>query len=83
MPEKNDARLRFLLLAEHAIVIAIEQPKNGFIGSFSVPVFKDLDRIAFRKVLPYPLCKFHRAVMRIIVAHKAARKTDQDVRECR
>src|SRR6202158_4915904 len=34
--EENDARLRFFLLAEEAIGIAVEQAKNGFVGGSPV-----------------------------------------------
>src|ERR1700686_796703 len=79
--EENDARLRFFLIAEDAIVIAVEQAKNGFVGGSPVAVLKDLDYVACRKVLPNALRQFHRAVARIIMALKAARKTDEDVRD--
>src|ERR1700757_1123441 len=34
--EENDARLRFFLVAEDAIVIAVEEAKNGFVGGSPV-----------------------------------------------
>ena len=81
MAEENDARLRFFLIAEDAIVIDVEQAQYCFVSSFPVAVLKDLNRVAFRKVLSNPLRKFHGSVVRIIVAHKAARKTDDDIRQ--
>src|ERR1700688_4358957 len=78
--EENDARLRFFLITEDAIVIAVEQAKNGLVGGSPATVLKDLDYVACRKVLPNSLRKLHRPVARTITALKAARKTDEDIR---
>ena len=61
-------------------MIAVEQAKDGFVSSFPVAVLKDLNRVAFRKIKSNPPREFHGSVVRIIVAHKAARKTDEDIR---
>src|ERR1700686_2983727 len=81
--EENDARLRFFLIAEDAIVIAVEQAKNGVVGGFPVAVLKDLDYVAWRKVPSNSWGKPHRPVAQTIVALKAARKTDEDIRDNR
>src|ERR1700687_5990064 len=81
--EENDARLRLFLITEDAIVIAVEQAKNGVVGGSPVAVLKDLDYVSCRKVLSNSLGKPHRPVARTIVTLKAARKTDEDIRDNR
>ena len=41
--EENDVGVRLFLIAKDAVVIAVQQAQNAFEGSFSMPVFKDLD----------------------------------------
>src|ERR1700730_3754366 len=53
--EENDSRLRFFVIAEDTIVIAVEQAKNGFVGGSPVAGLKDLDDVACRKALPNSL----------------------------
>src|ERR1700693_4349312 len=81
--EENDARLRFFLIAEDAIVIAVEQAKNGVVGGFPVAVLKDLDYVACRKVLSNSLGKPDWPVAQTIVALKTSRKSDEDIRDNR
>ena len=83
MTEENDSRLRFFVIAEDTIVIAVEQAKNGFVGGSPVAVLKDLDDVACRKALPNSLRQLYRPVARTIVTLKAARKTDEDIRDSR
>ena len=79
MAEQDDARLRFFLGAQDAVMIGVEQAQDGLVRSFSVTVLKDLNQCTFRKVLANSLRELHGPVVAIVVAHEAASKTDEDV----
>jgi hypothetical protein len=80
--EQDDARLRLFLAAQDAIMIGVEQAKNGLVRNFSVAVLEDLDGGTFRKVLLNSLRQLHGPVVWVVVADKAARKTDEDITGC-
>src|SRR5215831_18397899 len=43
VPKEYNARPRLFLVAERAIMIAVEHPQNGFVGSSPMPVLEDLN----------------------------------------
>jgi hypothetical protein len=60
-------------------MIGVQQAQDGLVRGFSVAVLEDLDRSAFGKVLANSLRELHGTMMGIVVAHKTARKTDEDI----
>ncbi len=49
--EEDDVRLRFFLVAQHAVMIGVEQAQDGFVGCLPVAVLENLDRGALRQFL--------------------------------
>src|SRR5579864_6834703 len=78
MAEENDAGIRLFVLGEDAVMITVEQAKDGMVGRLPVPVLKDLNIGILGKRSVHALSQPNRPVMRIIVAHESADKTDDN-----
>jgi hypothetical protein len=77
--EEHDVGLRFLGFTEASVLIPVQQAKDSFVRFFSMPVFKDLDVHPIRTSTPQTLGQLHRPVMRIVVMHKAACESHENI----
>lgn len=78
--EEHDVGLRFFLIAQEAIVIAIEKADDGLVGLTAVAIFKDLDESVVTQALAQALGDKHRLLMGIVVANEAANEPDENER---
>ena len=76
---KNDVSLRFFGVGKSAVVIAIEQVKDGLIRQLSMTVLENANVGAFRSGALDALRDLDCPVVRVIVTNKAAHKADDDV----
>ncbi len=77
--KQDDAGVGLFLLAEGAIVIAVEQLKNGFVSILAMTILKDLDKSVRAERAPHALGQQNRLLVRIVVTHEAADEAHKDV----
>jgi hypothetical protein len=78
--EKHDSSIPSFRLGQNAVVIGVELPDNGTVSTLPVPVFKGLDGDAGGIGFAQALSQLDRAVTGVIVTHKPADETNNDVR---
>jgi hypothetical protein len=77
--EKDDARLFFFVVAQPAIVIAVEQMNDGLICRPAVPVLENMNVGILGKIALGALGEEDWSLMRIVVADKSADKANENV----
>jgi hypothetical protein len=81
--EEDDAGLRFFLVAEDAVVVAIEFADDCVVGGSAMAVLEDLDGGVLGQGRAHMPGELHGAVVGIVVANEASGEADEDVgRRC-
>ena len=77
--DEHDVRSGFFIVAQHAVMVRIQQVKDGFEGCLAMAVLENLDVNIFGGILLKKPCDLDGVVVRIVVAEESADETDKDV----
>lgn len=77
--EEDDAGLRFFLVAEDAVVVAVEFAEDCVVGGAAVAVLEDLD-LGVGQGGAHVLSELYGAVVGVVVADEASGEADENVR---
>src|SRR5947209_1899623 len=82
MSEKNDASLRFLVVSQCSVTVAIEQVNDGFVGGSAVTILENLNKGILWELVPRLLRENDGTLMRIVVPDEPANEAHNNVARC-
>jgi hypothetical protein len=77
--EQNNVSSRFFIGRKNAVSISVEKTNHGVVGSLPAAVFENADVCSLGNGLPNAFCQLDRAVVGVVVTHKTAHETDDNV----
>ena len=79
MTEQHDVRRGLFFFAQYAVLVGIQQAKDGFERRLAMSVLEDLDVDIFGGILLKALRDLDGTVVRIVMADESAYETDQNI----
>jgi hypothetical protein len=83
MAEEDDVCLSLLFFTQVSIMIAVKQAQDGFVSFFAAAVLENFNVSTRRRFPTQALGQLHRTMMWIVVPHKPAGKSHQNVIDLR
>ena len=78
--EEHDVSLGLFFVAEDAVVIAIEQADDGFVGVPTMTVLEHLNEVVLGNAFANALGELNGLLVLVVVTHESANKTDENIR---